>query len=220
MRCGQRCSNPFFFFLFSLHLSALSLISLCTSLFTSSPPIKPPFFPPCPLTHFLLSKEEEPDYLTPPVWDSHLPIFLPVDHQPARGVMEGEIRRSTSHPTPQAASLLPPHLSNMHGAALCRLRGSECRSRLFPYCFLSSPSRRGTTQEQLFSRNASMSAEHVTVTALYIFLPFFHSLKISQSHYVSPTPLPPRPCSLPPSSLSFFLSSSLSTWNKQLFPPL
>ncbi|XP_073327093.1 nephronectin a [Pagrus major] len=34
------------------------------------------------------NQEEEPDYLTPPVWDSHLPIFLPVDHQPARVVME------------------------------------------------------------------------------------------------------------------------------------
>ncbi|XP_036971405.1 nephronectin a isoform X1 [Acanthopagrus latus] len=34
------------------------------------------------------NQEEEPDYLTPPVWDSHLPLFLPVDHRPARGVME------------------------------------------------------------------------------------------------------------------------------------
>ncbi|KAG7221853.1 hypothetical protein INR49_017029 [Caranx melampygus] len=34
------------------------------------------------------NQEEELDYLTPPVWASHLPIFLPVDHQPARVVME------------------------------------------------------------------------------------------------------------------------------------
>ncbi|CAI5680546.1 nephronectin a isoform X1 [Oreochromis niloticus] len=34
------------------------------------------------------NQEEAPDYLTPPVWASHLPIFLPVDHQPARVVME------------------------------------------------------------------------------------------------------------------------------------
>ncbi|KAI3353133.1 hypothetical protein L3Q82_019683 [Scortum barcoo] len=34
------------------------------------------------------AKEEAPEYLTPPVWASHLPIFLPVDHQPARVVME------------------------------------------------------------------------------------------------------------------------------------
>lgn len=102
--------------------------------------------PPMPLTDFLLSKEEELDYLTPPVWASHLPIFLPVDRQPAREVMEGEIRRSTF---PGAASLLA-HPSNMHGAALCRLR-SECHSQLFFYCFLSSTGIRGTTREQLCS---------------------------------------------------------------------
>ncbi|XP_077965201.1 nephronectin a isoform X1 [Gasterosteus aculeatus] len=32
--------------------------------------------------------QEEPDYLTPPVWGSRLPIFLPVDRLPARVVME------------------------------------------------------------------------------------------------------------------------------------
>lgn len=65
-------------------------------LYLQSNPLPPP---PCPLTHFLLSKEEELGYLTPPVWASHLPIFLPVDHQPARVVMEGEIRRLTSPPS-------------------------------------------------------------------------------------------------------------------------
>lgn len=49
---------------------------------------------------FLLSKEEELDYLTPPVWASHLPVFLPVDHQPARVVMEGEILRSSISSSP------------------------------------------------------------------------------------------------------------------------
>ncbi|XP_071383394.1 nephronectin a isoform X1 [Centroberyx affinis] len=34
------------------------------------------------------NQEDALDYLTPPMWDSHLPIFLPVDHQPARVVME------------------------------------------------------------------------------------------------------------------------------------
>lgn len=41
------------------------------------------------LTHFLLPKDETLDYLSP-VWDSLLPLFPPVDHQPAGVVMEGE----------------------------------------------------------------------------------------------------------------------------------
>lgn len=44
------------------------------------PPTPPPF------------KDEEP-LLTPPLWDSHLPIFLPVDRQPPGVAMEGETHR-------------------------------------------------------------------------------------------------------------------------------
>lgn len=120
------------------------------------------------LTHFLLSKEEELEYLTPPVWASRLPIFLPVDHQPARVVMEGEIRRSAS---PQQPLFFSP--SQQH-AWCCTVQTEEERMSLSTILLLLSvpPGRRDTTQEQLFSRNASMNAKHVTVfTTLH--LPFF-----------------------------------------------
>lgn len=84
-------------FILTVHLC----VSLCLSfslfldcfIFNQTP--RHSLSPPCPLTDFLLSKEEELDYLTTPLWASHLPLFLTVDHQPAREVMEGEIRRST-----------------------------------------------------------------------------------------------------------------------------
>lgn len=110
-----------------LFVLTISPVSLCLSLlsflpFTTLSSIKPPIppTPPSPLTHFLLSKEEEPDYLTPPVWASHLPIFLPVDHQPTRLVMEGEICRSTS-PLSTFSSSYP---SQQH-AWFCTLQTAE-----------------------------------------------------------------------------------------------
>lgn len=67
-------------------------------LYLQSKPLSPTL--PIHSNPFLLFKEEELDYLTPPVWASHLPVFLPVDHQPARVVMEGEILRSSIFSSP------------------------------------------------------------------------------------------------------------------------
>lgn len=115
------------------------------------------------------------------MWDSHLPIFPPVDHQPARVVMEGEICQSTSPPAPS----VPPHISIMHGAALRGLRRNKCHSQLFSSCFLSSLGRRDTNQEQLFKRNASTNAKHVIVyTTLH--LPLFLSLSTLKNCFSVP----------------------------------
>lgn len=97
------------------------------------------------------------------------------------------------------------------------LRRSECHSQLFSYCFLSSPGRRDTTQEQLFSRNASMNAKHVTVfTTLH--QPLFLSLSTLEKHFQYQRGIMifffPY-CSAPFFSL-IFLSSFLSTWNREL----
>lgn len=81
--CVSLCPSYLFSNLLLLYLNQTPSIPLSPSL----------------LTHFL-SKEEERDYLTPPVWASHLTLFLPVDHQPARVAMEGEICRSTSPQQP------------------------------------------------------------------------------------------------------------------------
>lgn len=88
MCCGQRCSNTSVaaFHSFRLPVSFFDS-SLTLYLFIS---INPP--PPLSSDPFLLSEEEERAYLTPPVWASHLSLFLPVDHHPApRLVVEGEI---------------------------------------------------------------------------------------------------------------------------------
>lgn len=92
--------------------------------------------PPAPLSlltqiPFCL-KEEVLDYLTPPVWARHHPIFLPVDHQPVGLVTEGEILRLNLH---TAVSL--PSLGILHGVVYMHLRRRECHSQLFS-CFLSS----------------------------------------------------------------------------------
>lgn len=127
MWCGQRYSNPL----------VGAFYSLCISTLYHFMQIKPPTspahpFPSSPLTHFLLFKEEALDYLTPPVWTSHLPIFLPMDHQPAGVVTEGEILRSTS---PQQLPFCPLAACNVW---LMHLRRSECHFQLYSCGFLSS----------------------------------------------------------------------------------
>lgn len=166
----------------SLSPSPSVLLTHFTTSCQSNPPL--PFLPlpSSSLTHFLLSKEEALDYLTPPVWASHLPIFLPVDHQPARVVMEGEIR-STS---PRQLLFFP--LGNMHGAAQCDLRRTKCHSQLFSSCFRSVPGRGGTTQEQLFSRRKTARVPSMlqflplSPPFLYPFYPEY-SFSVQKSHH-------------------------------------
>ena len=184
--CGQRCSNP-------LVGACHPLISLSFSLCLFVLFIHPPLFNPSQsnprypqshpllssLTHFLLSKEEELDYLTPPVWASHLPIFLPVDHQPAGVVMEGEIHRSTSSPP---SGFPPPPPPVMHGAALCE--PEDWMSISVNSSLLSVVRHPETPQERLFRRSASMNAKHVmvfTTPPLPLFLSTLGTRQPSQS---------------------------------------
>lgn len=75
-------------FSFSLHLF-LPLPTL-NHLISNQTPTQSQLLNSCPPNDLLLPKEEELDYLTPPVWASHLAIFLPVDQRPATRVTEGE----------------------------------------------------------------------------------------------------------------------------------
>ena len=109
-----------------------------------------------------------------------------MDHQPARGVMEGEIRRSTSPPTPQAASLLPPISATCMVPHCADWGGVNVTLGCFPTA--SCPPLAGEAAPKS-SFSVEMPAWVPSMSqslALYIWLPFFHSLKISQSHYVSP----------------------------------
>lgn len=77
-------------FSFSLHLFLpLPPLNHLISNQTPTPP-QSQLLNSCPPNDLLLPKEEELDYLTPPVWASHLAIFLPVDQRPATRVTEGE----------------------------------------------------------------------------------------------------------------------------------
>lgn len=77
-------------FSFSLHLFLpLPTLNHLISNQTPTPP-QSQLLNSCPPNDLLLPKEEELDYLTPPVWASHLAIFLPVDQRPATWVTEGE----------------------------------------------------------------------------------------------------------------------------------
>lgn len=107
MWCGQRCSYPLVDAFHSHNISLclpLSFLFILHPLTTESQ--SNPLYPTLPIpSNPFFSKEEELDYFTPPVWASHLTIFLPVDHQPARVAMEGEIRRSTSPQQPLFLSI-------------------------------------------------------------------------------------------------------------------
>ncbi|XP_055780037.1 nephronectin a isoform X2 [Salvelinus fontinalis] len=46
------------------------------------------------------NQEEELDYVTPLTWDSHPPIFLPVDHQPPAGVLMEDLNECGLKPRP------------------------------------------------------------------------------------------------------------------------